>query len=223
MAHLARGLRGRAGAGGIENMSTKKHVILGICSLGLLAAFIGGCHAEAKIGNAEPKAATPPPPPPPDPPPPPPPPVTAPAPEPPKALGRVQVTDGKITIAEQIAFDQNKAVIKPESFGLMDEIAKAMKDNDKIKKVSVDGHTSAEGDAGANMKLSQDRAAAVMKGLIERGIDKGRLTSKGFGVTKPIGDNSTPAGRMQNRRVEFNIIDPAPAGGAATTATPPKK
>ena len=202
-------------------MSTKKRVILGICSLGLLAAFNGGCHAEAKIGNAEPKAATPPPPPPPEPPPPPPP-VEAPKPEPPKALGRVQVTEGKITIAEQIAFDQNKAVIKPESSGLMDEIAKVMKDNDKIKKVSVDGHTSSEGDAGSNMKLSQDRAAAVVKGLIERGVDKSRLTSKGFGVTKPIGDNTTPAGRMQNRRVEFNIIDPAPAGAAATTATPKK-
>ena len=202
-------------------MSTKKRVILGICSLGLLAAFNGGCHAEAKIGNAEPKAATPPPPPPPEPPPPPPP-VEAPKPEPPKALGRVQVTEGKITIAEQIAFDQNKAVIKPESSGLMDEIAKVMKDNDKIKKVSVDGHTSSEGDAAQNMKLSQDRAAAVVKGLIERGVDKSRLTSKGFGITKPIGDNTTPAGRMQNRRVEFNIIDPAPAG-AATTATTPKK
>jgi OOP family OmpA-OmpF porin len=165
--------------------------------------------------------ATPPPPPPPAPePPPPPPPAPAPTPEPPKALGRVQVTDGKITISEQIAFDQNKATIKPESFGLMDEIAKAIKDNDKIKKVSVDGHTSAEGDAGANMKLSQDRAAAVMKGLIERGVDKSRLTSKGYGVTKPIGDNSTPAGRMQNRRVEFVILDPAPAGGATTA---PKK
>ena len=70
---LARGLRGRAGAGGIENMSTKKRVILGICSLGLLAAFIGGCHGEAHLGTVEPKAATPPPPPPPEPPPPPPP------------------------------------------------------------------------------------------------------------------------------------------------------
>jgi outer membrane protein OmpA-like peptidoglycan-associated protein len=203
-------------------MSTKKRVILGICSLGLLAAFNGGCHAEAKIGTPEVKAATPPPPPPE--PPPPPPPVEAPKPEPPKALGRVQVTEGKITIAEQIAFDQNKAVIKPESSGLMDEIAKVMKDNDKIKKVSVDGHTSSEGDAGSNMKLSQDRAAAVVKGLIERGVDKSRLTSKGFGITKPLGDNTTPAGRMQNRRVEFNIIDPAPAGAAtsATTATPKK-
>ncbi|MDB4933136.1 MAG: outer membrane protein [Labilithrix sp.] len=203
-------------------MSTKKRVILGICSLGLLASFIGGCHAEAKLGNAEPKAATPPPPPPPEPPPPPPPAPEPPkAAEPPKALGRVKVEEGKITITEQIAFDKNNAVIKPESFGLIDEIAKTIKENEKIKKVSIDGHTSAEGDAGANMKLSQDRAAAVLKALTERGIDKARLTSKGFGVTKPIGDNSTPTGRMQNRRVEFNIVDPAPAGGAA--ATPPAK
>jgi outer membrane protein OmpA-like peptidoglycan-associated protein len=202
-------------------MSTKKRVILGICSLGLLAAFIGGCHAEAKLGNVEPKAATPPPPPPPEPPPPPPPAPEPPKAEPPKALGRVQVSEGKITITEQIQFDQNKAVIKTESFGLIDEIAKTIKDNEKVKKVSIEGHTSAEGDAAANMKLSQDRAAAVLKALTERGIDKGRLTSKGFGVTKPIGDNSTPAGRVANRRVDFIIVDPAPAGGAATTAAKP--
>ena len=201
-------------------MSTKKRVILGICSLGLLAMFIGGCHAEAKLGTPEVKAATPPPPDPP-PPPPPPPVVEAPKPvEPVKALGRVSVTDGKIVITEQVQFDKGGAAIKTESNGLLDEIAKTIKDNDKIKKISVEGHTSAEGDAGANMKLSADRANAVMKALIERGIDKGRLTSKGFGITKPIGDNSDAGGRVKNRRVEFTILDPAPAGGAAT---PPKK
>ena len=204
-------------------MSTKKRVILGMCSLGLLAMFIGGCHAEAKLGNPEVKAAPPPPDPPP-PPPPPPPVVEAPKPaEPTKALGRVQVQDGKITITEQVQFDKGNAVIKPESSGLLDEIAKTIKDNDKIKKISVEGHTSAEGDAGANMKLSADRAAAVMKALIDRGIDKGRLTSKGFGVTKPIGDNTDAGGRVKNRRVEFTILDPAPAGGAAATPAAPKK
>jgi len=201
-------------------MSTKKRVILGICSLGLLAAFIGGCHGEAHLGTVEPKAATPPPPPPPEPPPPPPAPEPPKA-EPPKALGRVQVTDTKINISEQVQFDVNKATIKPESSGLLDEIAKIMKDHDKIKKVSVEGHTSLEGDTSSNMKLSQDRAAAVMKALIDRGIDKGRLTSKGFGVTKPIGDNKTEEGKVKNRRVEFTIIDPAPAGGAAATPATP--
>jgi len=205
-------------------MSTKKRVILGICSLGLLAAFNGGCQGSAHIGTVEPKAATPPPPPPPEPPPPPPP-VEAPKPEPPKALGRVQLTDKKITISEEIQFDVNKATIKPESNSLLDEIAKLMKDNEKIKKVSVEGHTSSEGDATANMKLSNDRAAAVMKALTERGVDKSRLVSKGFGITKPIADNKTEEGKIKNRRVEFTILDPAPGGAAATSAATavPKK
>ena len=174
--------------------------------MGLIATVAAGCHAEAKFGSPEVKAATPPPPEPP--PPPPPEPVKAPEPAPaPKALGRVSVKDNKIEITEQIQFDQNKATIKAESNALLDEIAKTIKDHDKIKKVSVEGHTSSEGEAGANMKLSQDRAAAVQKALVERGIDVKRLTSKGFGVTKPIGDNATPVGRVANRRVEFTILD----------------
>jgi outer membrane protein OmpA-like peptidoglycan-associated protein len=207
-------------------MSTKKRVILGICSIGLLAAFNAGCSGQLKVGTPEPKLATPPPPPAPEPPPPPPP-VEAPKPEPPKALGRVQLNDKKITISEEIQFDQGKATIKPESNSLLDEIAKVMKDNEKIKKVSVEGHTSSEGDATANMKLSNDRAAAVMKSLTDRGVDKGRLVSKGFGVTKPIADNKTEEGKVKNRRVEFTILDPAPGGATPAAATPaaatPKK
>ncbi|MDB4942811.1 MAG: OmpA domain protein [Labilithrix sp.] len=201
-------------------MSTKKFVILGIVAMGLVGTAGVGCHAEAKVGSNEPKTPAPPPPPPaPEPPPPPPPP---PAPEPVKSVGRVNVTAAKIEINEQIQFDKSAAVIKPESFALMDEIAKAMKDNEKIKKVLIEGHTSAEGDASANMKLSDDRAKAVMKGLVDRGVDAKRLQAKGFGITRPIGDNSDAGGRVKNRRVEFTILDPAPAGGAAV-GTPAKK
>ena len=191
-------------------MSTKKRVILYTCALGLIATFGAGCTAKASVGTPEVKAAPPPPPPAPEPPPPPPAPVTPPPPEPVKSIGRVNVTEGKIEIKEQIQFEQGKSVIRNESFALMDEIAKAMKDNDKIKKVLVEGHTSAEGEAAANMKLSDERAKAVMKGLVERGVDAKRLTAKGFGITKPIGDNSDAAGRVKNRRVEFTIQDPAP-------------
>jgi OmpA-OmpF porin, OOP family len=191
-------------------MSSKKRVILGICAIGLVATFGLGCKAEAKVGTPEVKAAPPPPPPPPEPPPPPATPPPPPAPEPVKSIGRVNVTDSKIEIKEQIQFEQGKSVIRSESFLLMDEIAKAMKDNEKIKKVLVEGHTSADGDAAVNMKLSDERAKAVLKGLVERGVDAKRLTAKGFGITKPIGDNSDPAGRVKNRRVEFTITDPAP-------------
>lgn len=185
----------------------KKRVIFGIVSMGLVAVVATGCHAEAQIGTPEVKAATPPPPPAP-----PPPAAEAPKlvepPPAPKALGRVNLTGNKIEITEQVQFDKSGAAIKPESAGLIDEIAKVIKDGgDKIKKVEVGGHTSAEGDAAANMKLSQDRAAAVMKALIDRGIDKNKLTAKGYGITKPIGDNSDAGGRVKNRRVEFVVMD----------------
>ena len=188
-------------------MLTKKRVILGICSLGLLTAFAGGCEAKAHIGTPEVKAATPPPPEP-TPPPPPEPVKVAEPPPPPKALGRVKLEGNKITITEQVQFDKAAATIRPESASLLDEIAKTIKENDKIKKLLVEGHTSGEGSDAVNMKLSNDRAAAVMKALLERGIDKGRLASKGFGETKPIGDNTSPAGRVANRRVEFTVTDP---------------
>ena len=186
-------------------MSTKKRVILGICCLGLLTAFIGGCHAEAKVGTPEVKSAPPPPPEPP-PPPPPPPAEVKPA-EPVKAVGRVKVEGNKVTITEQILFNKGTGEINPESNSLLDEIAKTIKENEKIKKILVEGHTSSEGDAGANMKLSNDRANSVMKALVERGVDKAKLSAKGFGITKPIDTNDTAGGRVRNRRVEFTITD----------------
>jgi outer membrane protein OmpA-like peptidoglycan-associated protein len=187
---------------------TKKRVTLGIVSMGLFAVVAAGCHAEARFGTPEVKAATPPPPPEPTPPPPPEPVKAAEPPPAPKLLGRVSVHGNKIEITEQIQFDKGGANINKESFGLLDEVAKTIKDGgDKIKKLEVAGHTSAEGDAGANMKLSQDRAASVMKALVERGVDKTKLTSKGYGITKPIGDNSDAGGRVKNRRVEFTISD----------------
>ena len=185
---------------------SKKRVILGICAIGLIATFGAGCKAEAKIGTPEVKAA-PPPPPPPDPPPPPPPPSATPPPEPVKAIGRVKLEGNKITITEQIQFSKGTTDISPDSASLMDEIAKVITDNPNLKKISVEGHTSSEGDPNANMKLSKDRAASVMKALIAKGIDKGRLTSTGFGITKPIDTNDTAGGRVRNRRVEFVVLD----------------
>jgi len=189
-------------------MSTMKRVILGLCVVGVVAATVG-CSAQAKLGNPEVKAATPPAPEPPAPPPPPPA-VEAPKPaEPVKPAGRVKLEGNKIEISEQVQFEQGKAVIRTESFGLLDEIAKTMKDNaEKVKKVEIGGHTSAEGDAGANMKLSKDRAESVMKALVERGIDKSKLSAKGYGITKPIGNNADAGGRVQNRRVELTVTDP---------------
>ncbi len=111
------------------------------------------------------------------------------------------VTDGKF-ITHGILFDVNKSTIKPESMGTLNEIAKLMKEHTDLK-FEIDGHTDSDGDADANMKLSEGRANAVKAKLVEMGIDDSRLTTKGWGETKPIDNNSTAEGKANNRRVEF--------------------
>jgi OOP family OmpA-OmpF porin len=137
---------------------------------------------------------------------PPPPPVEAP--KPPEPPPKVVVKDNKIEITEKIQFEYNKAVILPQSFALMDEIAATLKKNPHIKKVAIEGHASSEGDPKHNLKLSDERAKAVQTYLVEKGgIPAAALTAKGFGITKPIADNATDEGKEKNRRVEFNIIE----------------
>ena len=142
---------------------------------------------------------------PPAPPPPPPPPPKKE--EPPAPPPRVELRDNKIEFKEKIQFENNKSVILPQSFSLLDDIVKVIKDNEHIKKIAIEGHASAEGDAKRNLTLSDERAKAVMKYCVDHGIDAKRLTAKGFGITKPIADNATEEGREKNRRVEFNIVE----------------
>ncbi len=110
-------------------------------------------------------------------------------------------TDTKI-VTHGINFDVNKAVIKPESMGTLNGIVQVLKENPDIK-FEIGGHTDSDGDDAANLKLSQARADAVRTQLISMGIDAARLTTKGFGETKPISDNTTLEGKANNRRVEF--------------------
>ncbi|HSV10162.1 MAG TPA: OmpA family protein, partial [Hanamia sp.] len=111
------------------------------------------------------------------------------------------VTDGKF-ITHGILFDVNKSTIKPESMGALNEIVKLMKDHSDLK-FEIDGHTDSDGKADANLKLSQERADAVKAKLSEMGIDGSRLTSKGFGASKPVDKNDSAEGKANNRRVEF--------------------
>ena len=121
---------------------------------------------------------------------------------------RVVVEDNRIVINEKIQFDFNKATIKPESDSLMQEIIKVIKDHPHIKKLAIEGHTSSEGSDKYNLKLSDKRAKAVLEYLVKKGeLPKEMFTAKGFGETKPIGDESTEEGKEKNRRVEFNITE----------------
>ena len=109
--------------------------------------------------------------------------------------------DGKI-IANGIRFDVNKATLKPESMGVINEIVKLMNQHPEIK-FSIEGHTDSDGDVKFNKTLSEQRAQTVMNQLIELGIGSDRLVTKGFGEDVPVTDNSTPEGKANNRRVEF--------------------
>lgn len=105
-------------------------------------------------------------------------------------------------VALYINFETGKADIKPESQTIVDQVADMLKSNDSLN-VSIEGHTDNVGTAAFNKTLSENRAKSVMDAIIARGIEKSRLSAKGWGQEKPIGDNKTEEGRAKNRRVEI--------------------
>ena len=103
-----------------------------------------------------------------------------------------------------IQFENAKATIKPNSYKILNDIAKIFIDNPTYI-VEVQGHTDNVGKYDYNMDLSERRAQAVRTYLINQGVPAERLTAHGYGPDRPIDDNKTKAGRAKNRRVEFNI------------------
>jgi OOP family OmpA-OmpF porin len=101
-----------------------------------------------------------------------------------------------------IHFASGKAVILPDSEGMMKEIVKLLQENPG-QKLRVEGHTDNQGNASGNQALSEKRAQAVVGWLTSHGVAAARLTAKGFGQAKPIADNSTDEGQAKNRRVEL--------------------
>lgn len=101
-----------------------------------------------------------------------------------------------------IQFDTGKAAIKPESEPLLGEIVSLLRENASLK-LSVDGHTDNVGNKKANQALSKQRAEAVKKWLVAKGVSASRLSAAGFGDAHPIADNRLEEGRAKNRRVEL--------------------
>ncbi len=117
------------------------------------------------------------------------------------------VVKGEIKILERIEFDTGKATIRPESDPVLQAVLKVLKAHPEINQVRVEGHTDNRGVKGLNLTLSRNRAASVVKWLVDHGIESKRLTSQGFGQDKPIDTNDSDAGRQNNRRVEFHIVE----------------
>ena len=112
------------------------------------------------------------------------------------------ITDGKL-VTRGITFDVGSDKIKPESFGVLKEIAQVLSENPTVK-VKIIGHTDSDGNAASNLELSKKRAAAVSKALTsDFKIDASRMQTDGKGAAEPSEPNATPQGKANNRRVEF--------------------
>lgn len=105
-------------------------------------------------------------------------------------------------IALYLNFDTGSANLQASSASQLDQVAAMLKSAPALN-IEIGGHTDNVGDAAANQKLSQARAAAVVAALTTRGIAASRITAKGYGATAPIADNRTEDGRAKNRRVEL--------------------
>lgn len=112
------------------------------------------------------------------------------------------ITEGKF-VTTGITFDVNSAMIKPESYGTLKTIAQVLQDNADVR-VKIIGHTDADGDDNSNLNLSKKRAESI-KAILSSdfGINSSRMESDGKGESQPVGDNKTPEGKANNRRVEF--------------------
>ncbi|MCU0428622.1 MAG: OmpA family protein [Cytophagaceae bacterium] len=106
---------------------------------------------------------------------------------------------------KNLLFETNKDVIVESSFASLDALAKMLRNNPKYN-LYLEGHTDSEGNDEANMDLSKRRSASVKKYLVAKGIKPERITTDGFGETRPVDSNDTENGRRNNRRVEMTII-----------------
>ena len=134
----------------------------------------------------------------------------------PRVYQDVQVTTTHIRITQTVHFATDRATILPESFNLLNTVAQVMADFPSVA-VEVQGHTDSRGSDRHNQDLSQRRADAVRDYLVGQGVAAGRMTSRGYGETRPIESNGTREGRARNRRVEFLRTDP---GAAPPVAVP---
>ena len=119
-------------------------------------------------------------------------------------LSKIEV--GFSSVLRNIYFDFDKATFKTESFNELSKLLRLLQENSTTV-VEISGHTDSKGSHDYNIELSQRRANAVVDWLVKKGIDRSRLSAKGFGETKPLATNDDEVeGREINRRTEFAVM-----------------
>jgi OOP family OmpA-OmpF porin len=112
--------------------------------------------------------------------------------------------EGKVDLYG-IYFDTDKAVLKPESEGTLQQVLALLKGKPELR-ILIAGHTDSQASDAYNLDLSKRRAQAVVKWLTDKGVAAARLEAQGYGETQPVADNDSPAGRALNRRVEIRDL-----------------
>jgi outer membrane protein OmpA-like peptidoglycan-associated protein len=124
----------------------------------------------------------------------------------PEAEPLVELQSKRLSLSDSIHFDTGLDTLKPESSGVLDQVAALIVQHTELKRIRVEGHTDNVGPAPYNKDLSARRAAAVVRYLVAKGVAATRLEAAGYGFEKPIASNETALGRARNRRVEFTIL-----------------
>ncbi len=122
----------------------------------------------------------------------------------------VRVKDKQIAFTQPIEFRVSKVEpppIDPASEPVLTQLKETLAEHPEFTKVEIGGHTDNQGKEALNIKISQKRADAVKKWLVEHGVSESRLVALGYGPKKPIADNKTKEGRAQNKRIELTVVD----------------
>ena len=117
-----------------------------------------------------------------------------------------KVTRNQIELRDTVLFETNRAVIKAESFPLLDSAVKILEDYPEIRELAIQGHTDERGPADYNLDLSQQRAEAVLEYFVDQGVERARLSAEGFGESRPVDPASNAAAWAKNRRVDFFVV-----------------
>lgn len=120
---------------------------------------------------------------------------------------KVVVTRDRIVILDKVLFYTAKDVIVPESYPILEAVLEVLQKYPNIKRVRIEGHTDSRGSDSYNLDLSNRRALAIRKFLVDRGIERDRLDAEGFGELSPLLPNTSAENMEKNRRVEFHIIE----------------
>ena len=110
-------------------------------------------------------------------------------------------------VMPSVTFASNSAMIQPQFQAALNDVARVLREDGTANQLAivVHGHTDNTGSDAINNPLSQNRANSVKNYLSSQGIASSRITARGYGSTSPVADNSTAAGREQNRRVEITV------------------